>query len=73
MDNGGVRSVVRWVGEHHNLGGGVRLARLDGCRHDHSGQLANDLHDGQTESKPRACVSRVNQENIDDKHADMNG
>ncbi len=34
----------RQVGEHHNPGGGVRLTRLDGRRHDHSGQLAEDLH-----------------------------
>jgi hypothetical protein len=43
----GLSSVLgagRQVGEHHNPGGGVRLTRLDGRRHDHSGQPAEDLH-----------------------------
>ena len=46
-DGGRVRSAGRQVGEHHNPGGGVRLTRFDGCRHGHSGQPAEELHERQ--------------------------
>ncbi len=57
----GVGSVVRQAGEHHNPGGGVRLARFDGCRHAHSGQPANDPHERRWHGKEK--IDR--EENID--------
>ena len=63
----GVQSTVRQTGEHHNPGGGVRLARFDGCRHAHSGQSANDPCEGRWQ---RAGTSaNVAEEIVDDANA----
>ena len=71
-DDTGVGSVVRQVGEHHNPGGGVRLARFDGCRHAHSGQPANDPHDRRWHGEERIDAN-VAEEIVDSTNTVIKG